>query len=240
MASTRSTCSASGQGGVFCTCYAALFPEKISNLVITVTPLDFHGDKGLPPEPGSGYMNLWARAMEPEDIDLMVETMGVAPGAAVGFSFLMMSPVLNITKYTTELVDILDDEAKMLGFLHMERWIADRPARHPGEVLAPVVQADLYQQNKLIKNELVLGDRRVDLNNIRMPVLNVYAQGDVVVPTCCSSDHGRQVRPPPTTASLSVPGGHIGTFVGGKAQKVLAPSISKWLKERNQGAGKHA
>jgi len=30
-----------------------------------------------------------------------------------------------------------------------------------------------------------------------------------------------------------VPGGHIGTFVGGKAQKVLAPSIARWLKERS-------
>ncbi|WP_213955681.1 class III poly(R)-hydroxyalkanoic acid synthase subunit PhaC [Variovorax sp. dw_954] len=221
------------QGGVFCTCYAALFPEKIKNLVITVTPLDFHGDKALPPEPGSGYMNLWARALQPEDIDLMVETMGVAPGAAVGLSFLMMSPVLNMTKYTTELVDILDDEAKMLGFLHMERWIADRPG-HPGEVLRQWFK-DLYQENKLIRNELVLGDRRVDLNNIRMPVLNVYAQGDVVVPTCCSSDMGDKFGTK-DYSELSVPGGHIGTFVGGKAQKVLAPSIAKWLKERNEDA----
>jgi polyhydroxyalkanoate synthase len=34
-------------------------------------------------------------------------------------------------------------------------------------------------------------------------------------------------------SELAVPGGHIGTFVGGKAQKVLAPSIAKWLRERN-------
>ncbi|MEJ8853981.1 class III poly(R)-hydroxyalkanoic acid synthase subunit PhaC [Variovorax robiniae] len=220
------------QGGVFCTCYAALFPEKIKNLVITVTPLDFHGDKDLPPEPGSGYMNLWARAVQPEDIDLMVETTGVAPGASVGLSFLMMSPVLNMTKYTTELVDILDDEDKMLGFLHMERWIADRPG-HPGEVLRQWFK-DLYQENKLIRGELMLGGRRVDMNNIRMPVLNVYAQDDVVVPTCCSSDMGDEFGTD-DYSELSVPGGHIGTFVGGKAQKVLAPSIAKWLKERNEG-----
>jgi polyhydroxyalkanoate synthase len=34
-------------------------------------------------------------------------------------------------------------------------------------------------------------------------------------------------------SELSVPGGHIGTFVGGKAQAVLGPSILRWLKERN-------
>ncbi|MDM0109771.1 class III poly(R)-hydroxyalkanoic acid synthase subunit PhaC [Variovorax sp. J22R24] len=217
------------QGGVFATCYAALFPQKIRNLVLTVTPLDFHGDMDHP-EPGAGYMNLWARSLKPEDIDMMVDTMGTAPGAMVGFSFLMMNPVGNVTKYTTELVDMLDDESKMLGFLRMERWIADRPG-HPGEVMRQWFK-DLYQANKLVKSELMLGDRRVDLDQIRMPVLNVYATGDVIIPVSCSQ--GMEDRfGTDDYSELSVPGGHIGTFVGGKAQKVLAPSIAKWLRERN-------
>jgi len=217
------------QGGVFATCYAALFPEKIKNLVLTVTPLDFHGDQGRP-EPGAGYMNLWARSLTPEDIDLLVDTVGSAPGAMVGFSFLMMSPVGNLAKYTTELVEMLDDESKMLAFLHMERWIADRPG-HPGEVMRQWFK-DLYQDNKLVRSELVLGDRRVELDRITMPVFNVYADGDVIIPTSCS----RGLEGTFGTddySELAVPGGHIGTFVGGKAQKILAPSIAKWLKERN-------
>jgi polyhydroxyalkanoate synthase len=31
---------------------------------------------------------------------------------------------------------------------------------------------------------------------------------------------------------VPVPGGHIGTFVGGKAQKILAPTIAEWFKAR--------
>jgi polyhydroxyalkanoate synthase len=217
------------QGGVFVTCYAALFPQKVKNLVLTVTPLDFHGDMQTP-EPGAGYMNLWARSLTPEDIDLMVDTLGTAPGAAVGFSFLMMNPVGNVTKYTTELVEILDDEAKLLNFLRMERWISDRPG-HPGEVMRQWFK-DLYQGNKLVRGELMLGGRRVDLRNISMPVLNVYADGDVIVPTACSKSFDGRFGTS-DYSELSVPGGHIGTFVGGKAQKVLAPSIAKWLKERS-------
>lgn len=217
------------QGGVFTTCYAALFPEKVKNLVLTVTPIDFHGDKNNP-EPGAGYMNLWARSLSPQDIDLMVDTLGSAPGSMVGLSFLMMNPIGNVTKYTTELVEILDDDAKLLNFLRMERWIADRPG-HPGEVMRQWFK-DLYQGNKLVKGELMLGERRVDLRNITMPVLNVHADGDVVVPTACSrSLDGRFGSS--DYSEMSVPGGHIGTFVGGKAQKVLAPSIVKWLKERS-------
>ena len=32
---------------------------------------------------------------------------------------------------------------------------------------------------------------------------------------------------------VAVPGGHIGTFVGGKAQKILAPTLADWFKERS-------
>jgi polyhydroxyalkanoate synthase len=217
------------QGGVFTTCYAALFPDKVKNLVLAVTPIDFHGDKDHP-QAGSGYMNLWARSLSHQDIDTMVDTLGAAPGAMVGFSFLMMNPVGNVTKYTTELVEILDDEAKLVNFLRMERWIADRPG-HPGEVMRQWFK-DLYQDNKLVRGELMLGDRRVELDRITMPVLNVYADGDVIIPTSCS----RGLEGAFGTddySELAVPGGHIGTFVGGKAQKILAPSIAKWLKERS-------
>jgi polyhydroxyalkanoate synthase len=213
------------QGGVFSTCYAALFPQKVARLMLTVTPLDFHGDIDAPVR-GSGYMNLWARSLEPEDIDRLIDTRGNSPGTTVGFSFLMMNPIANVTKYSIDLLDILDDDKKLLGFLRMERWISDRP-NNPGEVVRQWFK-DLYQGNKLIANELVLGGRKVNLKRITMPVLNIYAEGDVVVPNSCSQ--GMQSRfGTEDYTELGVPGGHIGTFVGGKAQKILAPSIVKWL-----------
>jgi polyhydroxyalkanoate synthase len=142
----------------------------------------------------------------------------------------MMNPVSNATKYTTELVDLLDDDAWLLNFLRMERWIADRPG-HPGEVMRQWFK-DLYQGNKLVKGELRLGGRTVDLRRIAMPVFNIYAEGDVVVPTACSRGLERRFGSRDYN-ELGVPGGHIGTFVGGKAQKILAPSIAKWLKQRH-------
>jgi polyhydroxyalkanoate synthase subunit PhaC len=216
------------QGGVFSTCYSALFPHKVRNLALTVTPLDFHGDLKAP-QTGGGYMNRWARALTARDIDDFVDAYGSAPGSLVGFAFLMMSPVSNLTKYTIDLIDILDDDARLLGFLRMERWIADRPD-HPGEVLRQWLK-DLYQDNKLIRNELRLGNRTVDLRRITMPVLNIYATGDTIVPVACSSGVGNHFGTDDYT-ELAVPGGHIGTFVGGKAQKILAPSLADWFGAR--------
>ncbi|HEX4232967.1 MAG TPA: hypothetical protein VH041_01555, partial [Caldimonas sp.] len=94
----------------------------------------------------------------------------------------------------------------------MERWISDRP-NNPGEVVRQWFK-DLYQGNKLIKNELVLDGRVVDLKQITMPVLNIYAEGDVVVPNACSQGMKGRFGTRDYT-ELGVPGGHIGTFVGG-------------------------
>jgi len=217
------------QGGVFTLSYAALFPEKVRNLALTVTPIDFHGDKEQP-QSGAGYMNQWARELTPEDIDDLVEAYGAAPGSLVGFAFLMMNPVSNMTKYTIDLVDVLDDDTKLLNFLRMERWIADRPD-HPGEVVRQWFK-DLYQDNKLIRNQLVLGGRNVDLRRVTMPVLNIYATGDTIIPVSCSKGVGDRFG---TTdySEVAVPGGHIGTFVGGKAQKILTPTLVEWFTKRS-------
>ena len=217
------------QGGVFTACHAALFPDKVRNLALTVTPIDFHGDKE-DPQAGSGYMNQWTRALTSEDIDDLVDAYGGAPGSMVGFAFLMMNPVSNLTKYTIDLIDVMADDARLLSFLRMERWIADRPD-HPGEVLRQWFK-DLYQENKLIRNELVLGRRRVDLREITMPVLNIYATGDTIIPVACSKGMGEHFGTRDYT-ELAVPGGHIGTFVGNKAQKILAPTLADWFKSRS-------
>ncbi|HLX28319.1 MAG TPA: class III poly(R)-hydroxyalkanoic acid synthase subunit PhaC [Casimicrobiaceae bacterium] len=216
------------QGGVFTLCHAALFPDKVRNLALTVTPIDFHGDK-KEPRTGAGYMNQWSRALAPEDIDDLVEVYGTAPGSMVGFAFLMMNPVSNLTKYTIDLVDVLDDDAKLVNFLRMERWIADRPD-HPGEVVRQWFK-ELYQENKLVRNELVLGTRKVNLRDVRMPVLNIYATGDTIIPVSCSRGVGKLFGTDDYT-EVAVPGGHIGTFVGGKAQKILAPTLAEWFEAR--------
>ena len=58
-------------------------------------------------------------------------------------------------KYNVDMLDIVDDEKRLMNWLRMEKWIADRPD-HPGEAAKQWLK-DLYQQNKLVENEL--GDR---------------------------------------------------------------------------------
>ena len=218
------------EGGVFTTCYAALHPETVKNLVLTITPIDFHGDTNEQ-RLGFGFINLWTRSLKPEDIDRMIEAYGNMPGEFMGSVFSMMTPMRTLTKYNLDLLEVMDDKKKFLNFLRMEKWIADRP-HHPGEAAKQWLK-DLYQENKLVKGELELGGRKVDLKNVTMPVLNVFAKDDHIVP------------PAPTQAlklcvgskdyqELPLPGGHVGVFVGGKSQGLLGPGIANWLAEHDK------
>ena len=220
------------EGGVFTTCYAALEPERVNTMTLTITPIDFHAD-AVDERPGHGFINVWTRALPPEDVDRLIEANGSLPGAFMGAVFNLMTPMRTMYKYNLDMLDVVDDEKRLLNWLRMEKWIADRPD-HPGEAAKQWLK-DLYQQNKLIRNELELDGRQVDLGRITMPVLNVYAQDDHIIPPATSRALGAKVG----TAEyeeLALPGGHVGVFVGGKSQKLFAPAVAAFL-QKHDAAG---
>ena len=213
------------QGGTFSLCYASLYPEKIKNLITMVTPVDFHVREGM--------LNLWAGCTPGNpnmDVDRMVDAFGNIPGEFMNFGFLMLKPFqLGIRKYL-ELIDMVDDEEKLLNFLRMEKWIFDSPDQ-VGETYRQFMK-DFYQGNKLIKGEVRIGNRVIDLRKVTMPVLNIYAEEDHLVPPASSMALRRYVKTNDYTVR-SFPVGHIGMYVSGKVQRDLPPTIVNWLQERS-------
>jgi polyhydroxyalkanoate synthase subunit PhaC len=206
------------QGGTFSTVYAALNPEKVKNLITVVTPIDFDSKGGL--------LNVWGSSF---DADLLVDAYGNVPGDVMNSAYMMLQPFsLSVQKYLN-MVQIMDDAGKLADFLRMEAWIFDSPDQ-PGETLRQFIK-EFYQGNKLVKGEFELGGRRVDLGNITMPVLNIYAELDTLVPP----ESSRALRDHVGSSDLqelTYPVGHIGMFVSGKTQKTLGPKISQWINER--------
>jgi len=216
------------EGGVFTTCYAALYAETVKSLVLTITPIDFHGDT-VENRLGHGFINLWTRSLEPEDIDRLIEAYGNLPGEFMGSVFSMLTPMRTLMKYNLDMLEVLDDDKKFLNFLRMEKWIADRP-HHPGEAAKQWLK-ELYQANKLINNAFMINGRTVDLGKIKMPVLNVFAKDDHIIPPATSKALGAKVGTKDYT-ELPLPGGHVGVFVGGRSQALLGSGIAKWLADR--------
>ena len=105
----------------------------------------------------------------------------------------MMTPMRTLMKYNLDMLEVMDDEKKLLNFLRMEKWIADRP-HHPGEAAKQWLK-DLYQDNKLVKNAVHdQWARRSNLGNITMPVLNVFAKDDHIIPPATSQALGDEGR----------------------------------------------
>jgi polyhydroxyalkanoate synthase subunit PhaC len=214
------------QGGVLSLCYAALNPGKIANLVTMVTPVDFHVVDGL--------LNLWMGASGGKptiDPEAMVEALGNIPGDVMNFGFLMLKPFeLGLQKYLS-LLDTWDDTAHSTNFLRMEKWIFDCPDQ-AGAAWAEFVR-HFYIENGLIRREISVGGRCVDLKSITVPILNLYAEKDHLVPPSSSQALRTAVSSSDYT-EVSYPVGHIGMYVSAKVQTLLPPTIVEWLKARTE------
>jgi len=202
------------QGGTLSLLYASLEPGRIGKLVTMVTPVDFHTPDNL--------LSKWVRGV---DVDRLVDTFGNVPGELLNFTFLSLMPFrLTLQKYLA-LVDGADDPRELENFLRMERWIFDSPDQ-AGEAFREYLKW-FYQENRLIRGTTVLDGRTADLGQLSMPILNVYATEDHLVPPSASRALGGLVG---TREYEEVPfaGGHIGIYVSSRARSIPA-QIAAWL-----------
>ncbi len=207
------------QGGTFSLMYTALHQDKVANLVTMVTPVDFQTPDNL--------LSAWVQNI---DIDLTVDTMGNIPGELLNWTFLSLKPFSLTGQKYINMVDLLDDPDKVKNFLRMEKWIFDSPDQ-AGETFRQFAK-DFYQQNAFINGTARVGDSPVDLKQITCPVLNIYAMQDHLVPPDASKAMKGRTGSSDYT-ELAFPGGHIGIYVSGKAQKEVTPAIGDWLNKRS-------
>ena len=206
------------QGGAFSLMYSSMHQDKVKNLVTMVTPVDFQTPDNL--------LSAWAQHV---DVDLAVDTMGNIPGEILNWTFLSLKPFSLTGQKYVNMVDLLDDEGKVKNFLRMEKWIFDSPDQ-AGETFRQFTK-DFYQNNGFLNGGVMLGGEEVDLQKITCPVLNIYALQDHLVPPDASKAM-KGLTSSSDYTELAFPGGHIGIYVSGKAQKEVTPAIGNWLNER--------
>lgn len=206
------------QGGTFALSYAALHPDRVRNLITMVTPVDFHT--------GDNMLAHWTRDL---DVDLFVDTLGNVPADMMNACYLTLKPWRLLVQKYVGVVDILDDAAALEDFLRMEKWIFDSPDQ-AGEAFRQYIK-QFYQGNGFVKGGIVIGERDVHLGLVEMPVLNIFAEQDHLVPP----DASRALRGLVGTqdySELSFRGGHIGIYVSGRAQTQVPSAIHDWLAQR--------
>jgi polyhydroxyalkanoate synthase len=184
-----------------------------------VTPVDFHTADNM--------LSNWTRGM---DVDLFVDTLGNVPADLMNLCYLTLKPWRLFAQKYVGLVDILDDKRAVEDFLRMEKWIFDTPDQ-AGEAFRQFIK-QFYQGNGFVNGGITIGEREVHLGLVEMPVLNIYAEQDHLVPPDASRALKDLVGSDDYT-ELSFRGGHIGIYVSGRAQVQVPQTIHDWLAQRS-------
>jgi polyhydroxyalkanoate synthase len=197
--------------------YTALEPSHVAAFVNLAGPFDF------------SQGGLLRTMVDPRwfDASVIADAGNVTPHQMQS-GFVALRPSSQIAKWVG-FVDRMHEPAARESFDALESWAGDN-IPFPGAAYATYI-GDLYQRNALIKGEHHVAGRRVDLGNIRCPVLTVAAERDTICPlpaaralneACGSADKELVVAP----------GGHVGAVVGSRAPKVLYPAMRDWLRSK--------
>ncbi len=206
-------------GGTLAAIYTALHPERVKNLVLLTTPINFAE---------GGYL----RCLVDEKyypVDDLVDTFGNIPPWFIQAGFKILNPLGDIVKLYN-FFKHLPEEGFIENFLAIEKW-ADDNVPFPGAAFRKFIK-DLYQGNKLYQGTLDINDHRVDLKKITANHLSVAATDDIIVPPR-GAVVVRDLISSGDNTTVVLPGGHTGVIVGGRALKTTWPRIGDWLLERS-------
>ncbi|MBC7162288.1 MAG: class III poly(R)-hydroxyalkanoic acid synthase subunit PhaC [Immundisolibacter sp.] len=204
------------QGGTLALCLASLEPRALHRLVTLVTPVDFH-------TPGDVLAHL-ARVL---DLPALLAPDGNLPGAVLAAVFALLRPLRGAGAVRAPWLDGAVDAPRRERLRRLLAWQGDYPDQAGRAWLEFVTGC--YRDNALVRGALVLDGRTVDLSRLRLPILNVHARADHLVPPAASQAlrramGGRNYR------ELAVDGGHVGVFAGSHGLAIVPPAVSRFLR----------
>lgn len=210
-------------GGTLATIYSLLNRNRINGLMLLTAPIDFeHG----------GKLGVWAKQNQfhPEHV---TKAYGHMPWWVLQASFQMLKPMLPWYK-TEKLMKEFNNPEFQKNFWALEVWSQDNVS-FPGKCFLTLIE-ELYKKNALIKNEMHINGKTLQLSKLQGPVLNISAADDHIVlfNSTLQKYHLDNKTP---YESITSAGGHIGAILGSKAQKTVWPQVINWLSKID--AGKH-
>ena len=207
-------------GAPLSACFITTHPEfPLKNYIDMAGPVDF------------AHVGLFGKWLDPRffDVDKYVDTLGSIPADMVKLGFKLLKPTMDVSTALNLWWNLWNPEY-VAGYNALNKW-ANEYLPFPGEFFRQWVK-DFYQQNKMIKGELMMGGRRVALESITCPVLAVGAKEDNIAPPAC-------VKPLMDVVSsrdkeyVELPGGHISLIAGRGASVHCWPNVSAWLRARS-------
>jgi polyhydroxyalkanoate synthase subunit PhaC len=207
-------------GGTMSTMYTALHQDKIKNLAVIAPVID-----------GQKDFTVIGNLAKNMDVEKMLQVIGNLQSEQLYAFYSTLKPFKQgINKYLNFLQNV-DSEEFVSNFLRLEKWLYDTPPI-AGETFRQWI-SDIYQKNLLVKNELKLSDKIVDLSTIKVPLLNVIADEDHLVSPQCSAPLNDVVSSTDKRL-MKFHTGHVGLIASLYSQNNVLPKVGQWLMARSQ------
>ncbi|MFO0750421.1 MAG: alpha/beta fold hydrolase [Myxococcota bacterium] len=206
-------------GGTLTAIHAALRPERLASLTLVAAPIRFRD---------GGMLSLWTNTKS-FDLDALVDATGNIPWPLMQGAFQLLRPTLGLAKAVSLAQKAWDDNF-LDGFFALETWGSDNVS-FPGECYRTYIR-ELYQNDALIRGELSLDGRVVDLGDIDCPLMAVTFEHDNIVP-CASAAEIMERVGTRDKERIHLPGGHVGAMVSSSAARGLWPRLSAWWAARD-------
>ncbi len=209
-------------GGTITTMYAALFDKPIlRNLVYLAVPIDFNR---------AGLYDVWLRA-KGYDPDRIADTLELVPADFIDWGTRMLNPMNNYWGTYSRLWKTINDDESPDFWKYLNKWTKDN-INFPGGAYRDWIR-DFYQGNKLIKNQIVLRGRRVQLQKIKANLLALVGSRDhIALPHQTEASLSYLSSKDKTYREFNV--GHGGLILGETARTKVFPFLSAWLAKRSE------
>ncbi|NRD78626.1 alpha/beta fold hydrolase [Bacillus sp. BRMEA1] len=206
-------------GGTIASIYAAIAEEPIKNLIVATVPIDF--------KPFIGP-DKWAEGLRNDEfnIDHFIDTYGVVPPQLVEGMFRAIGAPIYFTNYTM-LLHRAHDQRYVDKWRRMNKWTLDQ-VPFTGEAYRQLA-VDLFKENKLVQGEFMLGNKKVDLKNIKANLYVVSGSRDNLILEEQSKPIMELVSSKDKTY-VCVEGGHVSLALTG----VFAKIVDQWAASRSK------
>ena len=209
------------QGGWVAAMVAARFPDKVNTLVLAGSPIDT--------DAGNGPIK---RMVHESQMSFYEELVGLGGGLMMGKYMLQgwknMHPEQHYIQDHIDLYEHINDPIYLKKEETFESWY-ENPIDLPGRWYLEVIQ-QLFKENRLAKGQFVGLGRKLNLHNITCPAyLLAGADDDITTPEQVLDAAKYLGTPKERIIQKTVPGGHIGLFMGARTLMDDWPAISRWI-----------
>jgi polyhydroxyalkanoate synthase len=215
-------------GGIMLLLAAAREPQlPVGSISLVASPFDFTQVRMLAPARRLAQLTGGALGTA------LYRMLGGAPAPLVSLGFRLTA----LDRYLTRplwLATHIDDREAIAHMQAVDHYMAGMLA-YPGRTFGQLYHA-FFRVNDLADGRIALSGDAIDLRDVRVPVLSIAGEGDVLAPEPAVRHVGALLENAPQVRLETAPGGHLGVLTGMSARGTTWAYLDEFLASHDEVA----